>query len=67
MSPMGLTPPPATERVARELAPLRRDPERLREAWAGETAARANQDPERVTSHCHDKHAAARVTERTRF
>lgn len=35
LSPMGDTPPlPASERVARELAPLREEPTQLREAWS---------------------------------
>jgi hypothetical protein len=33
LSPIGDTPGPANEAVARELAPLRDEPERLREAW----------------------------------
>lgn len=40
LSPMGDTEPPANERQARELAPLRDDPERMAHAWrkASETA-----------------------------
>lgn len=34
MSPKGDIGPPATERVARELAPLRKDPDLMREVWA---------------------------------
>jgi hypothetical protein len=34
VSPMGDTPAPASERVARELAPLKGDPEKLQETWA---------------------------------
>lgn len=34
MSPTGDTPVPSSERVARELAPLKSDPERVREAWS---------------------------------
>lgn len=34
LEPVGSIPAPSSERVARELAPLRSDPPRLREAWS---------------------------------
>lgn len=44
LSPMGDIPSPASERVARELAPLRAEPETLREAWT-ETVERHGPSP----------------------
>jgi hypothetical protein len=43
LSPMGDIAPPAKERVARELAPLRAEPDEMREAWA-ESIERSNGD-----------------------
>lgn len=52
VSPTGDIPAPSSERVARELAPLRSDPPRLREAWQ---SAVEEHGPEPTAAQVRDK------------
>jgi hypothetical protein len=69
LSPVGDIPQPKTERVARELAPLRRDPDALREAWS-EAVAEHGEEPtakqvRSVVQHHREPAPAPKITRLT--